>query len=161
MKNMIHSIRYEEYDSLQELTQQDRILMQEAIAATQGAYAPYSKFCVGAAVRLQSGQLVRGANQENAAYPSGLCAERTALFSAHALYPNDPVEAIAIVASINGQLTPNFTYPCGACRQVMAESEMRAQAPISVFVGSATRILRFEAVASLLPFIFDNLPEKD
>ncbi len=161
MKKITLSIVYEEYDSLQELAESDRRLMEQAIAAAKGAYAPYSHFQVGAAVRLASGKVVTGANQENAAYPSGLCAERTALFYAHAQYPDDPITAIAIVAMVNGQLTESLTYPCGACRQVLAETQMRAKAPVRILVGSQKQVLVFHQVEDLLPFIFDNLPEKD
>jgi cytidine deaminase len=160
MKKMTCVIPYEEYESFDELSAQDRQLMEEAIAATETSYAPYSNFNVGAALRLRSGRIVRGSNQENAAYPSGLCAERTALFYAHSAWPQDPVEALAVVASVDGAVTPTFTYPCGACRQVLVETEQRAQAPLRILVGSAQKVLVFEGISSLLPFVFDNLPEK-
>ena len=153
-------IAYQEFESIDQLEPQDRELAEAAIEATKGSYAPYSGFNVGAAVRLDSGLIIKGSNQENAAYPSGLCAERTALFYAHSAWPQDPVEALAVVASVDGTVTPTFTYPCGACRQVLVETEQRAQAPLRILVGSAQKVLVFEGISSLLPFVFDNLPEK-
>lgn len=160
MKKMTLVIPYEEYESMAEMPVQDRALMEAAIAATRNAYAPYSNFCVGAALRLRSGRIVNGSNQENAAYPSGICAERTAIFYAHAAWPDDPIEALAVVAAVNGVITSTYTYPCGACRQVLVETEQRAKAPLRILVGSADKVLVFEGISSLLPFVFDNLPEK-
>ena len=114
-------IAYQEYDSIEQLSSMDRELAEAAIQATEGSYAPYSKFNVGAAVRLDSGLIVKGANQENAAYPSGLCAERTALFYASAARPDKVMTAIAIAASQNGVLCDSPATPCGACRQVLSE----------------------------------------
>ena len=113
---------------LNELTPEEQHLLQLAIEATDRSYAPYSEFCVGAAVRLGNGIELSGCNQENAAYPSGLCAERTALFYAGAQYPDVPVRMLAIAArGTDGELTEEPTGPCGACRQVIIESETRDQ----------------------------------
>ena len=114
-------ICYSEYDSLSGLCEEDRILAEKAIEATANSYAPYSGFCVGAAVRLSDGKIITGSNQENIAYPSGLCAERTAMFYAHAQYPDAGIIAIAIAARQDGDLCETPASPCGACRQVMAE----------------------------------------
>ena len=114
-------INYAEYTSKSELELQDRELLDKAIEATGTSYAPYSSFNVGAAVKLSNGEIICASNQENAAYPSGLCAERTALFYAHAKYPAESVVAIAVVAKSSGEITKGLTYPCGACRQVLYE----------------------------------------
>jgi len=150
-------INYKQYNSIAELDQKDQELFSKAVEATKGSYAPYSNFNVGAAVRMSNGAVVKGANQENAAYPSGLCAERTAIFSAHANFPNEIIEAIALTGAKNGSLMPSITYPCGACRQVMSESQTRAGRPIRIIIGSANKILVYDSVEDILPFQFDNL----
>ncbi len=150
-------ISYTEYASSAELEQNDLELLESAIEATESSYAPYSSFNVGAAVRLSNGEIVKASNQENAAYPSGLCAERIAIFSAHAKYPAEGITALAVVAKSSGELTKSLTYPCGACRQVLYESQTRTGAPIKTIVGSASKVLVFDSVDDLLPFAFDNL----
>jgi len=151
------TIEYREYDSIDELTRGEKELLQCAIDALKGSYAPYSNFNVGAAVKLQNGIIVKGSNQENAAYPSGLCAERTAMFSAAARYPNEGFKAIALIAAQNGKLQPAPSYPCGACRQVMAEYEKRYGKPLKIIIGSAGKIQVFESVSAIMPFIFTDL----
>ena len=150
-------IAYKEYESLTELDPKDRELAQAAIDATAQAYAPYSKFNVGAAVLFQDGEIIKGANQENAAYPSGLCAERTALFYASASRPDKAMTAIAIAASQNGELLETPVTPCGACRQVMAQYQLKSGLPMMVLLIGAHSILKFEKVDDLLPFIFDSI----
>ena len=150
-------IAYKEYEGLEELEQKDRELAQAAIDATAQAYAPYSKFNVGAAVLFQDGEIIKGANQENAAYPSGLCAERTALFYASASRPDKAMTAIAIAASQNGALLETPVTPCGACRQVMAQYQLKSGLPMMVLLIGAHSILKFEKVDDLLPFIFDSI----
>lgn len=155
-KNII--IEYEQYSGMDELMAPERDLLQQAIEAAKGAYAPYSKFRVGAAVRLSNGKVVVGSNQENAAYPSGICAERTALFSAHAIYPDAEVKAIALTAiDSSDNMLPTITYPCGACRQVMAEYENLANQPTLIIIGASKGIQVFKGVSSIMPFMFDNL----
>lgn|SRR5574344_1996161 len=151
--NKTLTINYQEV-SLEALTAADRQLVESAIAATHTAYSPYSHFSVGAALRLANGEVVMGSNQENAAYPSGLCAERTAMFSAAAQHPEEAFDSLAIVGrNAEGVLTP--ASPCGSCRQVMAEYEHRGQRNLRVLVYfSKDKILIFEEVKSLLPFIF-------
>ena len=151
------NIRYTEYDSLDEMTEVDRSLCLDAIDAISGAYSIYSHFNVGAAVRLSDGTVVKGANQENAAYPSGLCAERTAMFAAGARYPELDMESIAIAASQNGALCPEPVSPCGACRQVMAQYQTKAGRPMTVILVGAEKVLKFDRVDDLLPFIFDSV----
>ena len=151
------NIQYKEYSSASELPAEYKLLMEKAAEATKSSYAPYSKFNVGAAVLMGNGEIVTGSNQENAASPSGLCAERVALFAAHHNYPSSPVKAIAIIGSQNGILTSTLTYPCAACLQVLLESQKRAGAPIAVIVGSAGKIQVMESVDALLPFSFSSI----
>lgn len=138
-----------------ELTDEQKNVVEAAKNATAGSYAPYSHFNVGAAVLLDNGEIVTGSNQENAAYPSGLCAERTALFYAGHNYPEAKVRKIAVAASVNGVFTHNICSPCGACRQVMLESQYRAGAKVEVLLCSATEIYVLDSVDALLPFGFD------
>ena len=150
------NIQYKEYSSASELPAEYKLLIEKAAEATKSSYAPYSKFNVGAAVLMGNGEIVTGSNQENAASPSGLCAERVALFAAHHNYPSSPVKAIAIIGSQNGILTSTLTYPCAACLQVLLESQKRAGAPIAVIVGSAGKIQVMESIDALLPFSFSS-----
>ncbi|MGX8713878.1 MAG: cytidine deaminase [bacterium] len=148
-------INYQEYESTTELAKADCELMQRAVEAASGAYAPYSDFRVGAALRLKDGTVVVGSNQENIAYPSGLCAERTAIFAASAQRPEcRDYEALAIVGrNAEGWLCE--ASPCGACRQVMAEYEQRQGHPMRVICyleGGRVRVI--PRVADLLPFSF-------
>ena len=153
MKKSI-KICYEEIESISELSPKDQELMQEAMTATEGAYAPYSGFRVGAAVRLNDGTIVKGSNQENIAYPSGLCAERTAMYAASAQHPGKEIKALAIVGkNEKGEWTT--ASPCGACRQVMAEYEQRSGEKMKIITYvEGGKIQLFEGVESLLPFIF-------
>ncbi len=151
------NISYREYDFADELPENERILAEKAIEATNRSYSPYSKFHVGAAVKLSNGEIITGANQENIAYPSGLCAERTAMYYASAAYPDIAMEAIAIAASQNGRLCELPASPCGACRQVMAEYQTKAGKNMKIILAGAKKILVFERVDDILPFIFDSL----
>ena len=148
-------IAYREFDSVDELALADRDLVRQAMAAADGAYAPYSGFSVGAALRLSDGTVIRGANQENAAYPSGLCAERTALFAASAQRPDvRDYEALAIVGR-NAEGMFCEASPCGACRQVLAEYEGLQRHPLRVIcLLSGGRVRVLPSVAALLPFAF-------
>ena len=151
------TIDYKEYAAPAQLPAADRALLDAAVDALKGSYAPYSHFNVGAAVRLADGTVVKGANQENAAYPSGLCAERTAMFAASAQHPGVPFEAIAVVCAKDGKLMPNPGSPCGACRQVMAQYEREAGKPLHIILGSGETIYVLDGVASIMPFIFNDL----
>ena len=157
MQNKKLEINYLEYNGLDELEPKDRELCEAAEKALTGSYAPYSKFNVGAAVRLADGSIVTGANQENAAYPSGLCAERTAMFSAHANHPDTPMTAIAITAAQNGKLNEDITAPCGACRQVMAEYQKVSGRKWTILLYGKKRIIKLSQVDDIMPFIFTNL----
>jgi cytidine deaminase len=148
------TIAWQEY-SVNELNQSDRLLVESAKEATKSSYSPYSGFKVGAAVLLGDGSIVNGSNQENTAYPSGLCAERVAIFSAGASKPEQPVTAIAIAAYHNGHFTEIPITPCGACRQVMMETEFRSGKPIRIILSGERKIMVFESgINQLLPFCF-------
>ena len=150
-------IAYQEYDSTAQLNPSDRELAEAAIEATAGSYAPYSKFNVGAAVRLDSGLIIKGSNQENAAYPSGICAERTAMFYASATYPENAITSIAIAAGQDGVLCDIPVSPCGACRQVMAQYQLKGGQHMSILLVGGSRIWKFEKVDDLLPLIFESI----
>ena len=146
---------YTVYDSEAELEPQDAELMRLAHEATYSSYAPYSKFHVGAAVRLSNGKTITGCNIENAAYPSGLCAERVALFSAQAQYPDVAIEALAVTARSEGKELTEPIPPCAACRQVMVQVEQRSNVPLRVFCqGEKGPIMAFDGIESLVPFVF-------
>ena len=150
-------IVYNEYESLDQLDPRDRELAEAAIEATKGSYAPYSHFNVGAAVRLDNGEIIKGSNQENAAYPSGICAERTAMFAAGAKYPDKDMRSIAIAGGVYGKLGKHPATPCGACRQVMAQYQTKAGKPLSVIMVADGKIWKFEKVDDLLPMIFNSI----
>lgn len=141
--------------SLEELESSELELIEAAREIAVSAYAPYSEFRVGAAARLASGKIVTGSNQENAAYPSGLCAERTTLFYAGAQFPNDPVIALAITAIKKDGHFAQVAAPCGACRQVMLEVSDRFKRPFKVYLPSADSTLIIEDNRLLLPINFD------
>ena len=141
------------YD-MDELSQSDRELVSAAMEATKGSYAPYSKFRVGAAARLANGLVFTGANQENAAYPSGLCAERTTLFAANAQYPDQPVLALAIAARKGNRFMPTPISPCGACRQVISGVEDRFGHPVRILLYGTEGIYECNGIDALLPLRF-------
>ena len=146
---------YQVYDSMEELPSQDAELMRIAHEATKRSYAPYSKFHVGAAVRLANGEIMTGNNIENAAYPSGLCAERVAMFAAMAKYPGVAIEALAITACSATKTIEEPVAPCGACRQVMVEVEQQSKQPLRVLCqGETGPVMVFDGIESLMPFIF-------
>ena len=147
----------EVYSSIDELPETIFSLMQEAILARDTAYAPYSDFYVGAAVLLDNGKIIRGSNQENAAYPSGLCAERTAIYYASAQYPNTTIDTITITAKAKDKDTIQPIPPCGACRQAIAEYEIRQEKPISIyFMGSKGEVWKSDSLENLLPLLFTS-----
>jgi cytidine deaminase len=151
------NIKFHEYSSIDELPKQDQELALAAIEAMRGSYAPYSHFNVGAAVRLSNGEIVKGANQENAAFPSGLCAERTAMFYAGATYPDKSMVSIAIAGGVMGRLAKAPATPCGACRQVMAQYQLKGGKPMSVIMLGDGQIWKFDRVDDILPLIFDSI----
>lgn len=139
------------------MSAQDQELIAAAHEARKGSYSPYSNFQVGAALRLENGVIVKGANQENAAYPSGLCAERTAMFWAGANYPEVPFDTLAISASDHGEPCDFPATPCGNCRQVMAEYQKKYGRPLKLILAGEKLIQKFEKVEDVLPFVFDSL----
>ena len=144
-------IRSLQYD---ELTPQDRELTDKAKEATARSYAPYSRFRVGAAARLKNGVIVTGTNQENAAYPSGTCAERTTLFYANSQYPDQAVDTLAIAARSETGYLDSPIPPCGACRQVLLETEQRFHQPMRILLYSKNDIYVLEGTKDLLPLSF-------
>lgn len=143
-----------EYDAVSELPEEDQKLLKAARKAAKFAYAPYSGFSVGAALKLENGDIVKGNNQENAAFPTGLCAERVALFYANATYPHLSVKSIAVTASSHDEIVDGPVRPCGSCRQALSEAEVRFKQPIKVILDGKKKIQIFEGVDSLLPFAF-------
>ncbi len=143
------------YNSVEELPDHIESLMKNAIEAREKAYAPYSNFFVGAAILLDNGEVVTGNNQENASYPSGLCAERTAIYYAGSKFPDAKIISLAVTASSQNQKTSTPIPPCGACRQAISEYEVKQNSPIEIyFMGKTGDVVRSESLANLLPFIF-------
>ncbi len=147
-------ISINEYNSVNELNAEEKLLIVSAQNAADRAYSPYSKFSVGAAVLLDNGEIIQGNNQENAAYPSGLCAERVALFYANSKFPDVAVKSIAITAKKNGKFNDNPVPPCGACRQVMLETEIRFKSPVKVILYGEKKIQIINKISDLLPLDF-------
>jgi cytidine deaminase len=150
------SILWTEYNSIEELTQSDKELVLAAREAAQNAYAPYSKFKVGAAVRLETGIIIHGANIENAAFPSGICAERSALSFSASNYPSIKPVAIAVAAFNEDGLINDPVPPCGNCRQVIAEEEFRSKRNIRMILSGKTKIQIIEKGGDLLPLQFNR-----
>ncbi len=145
------------FDSLEELSTEDHSLMKAAVIARKKAYAPYSNFQVGAALLLENGEIVTGNNQENACYPSGLCAERVAIFYAGANYPNVVIKSIAISATSTNYVVDKPAAPCGNCRQSMSEYEVKQKQAIPLLMmGETGEVLKCNAIAEILPLAFDS-----
>ncbi|MFN9113178.1 MAG: cytidine deaminase [Bacteroidota bacterium] len=157
MKNITVSCQLSVYENLEELPENAIELMRQAIAVRKNAYAPYSKFRVGAALLLDNGKIVLGSNQENAAYPSGLCAERVAIFQAGAIYPEAKIVKMAITAASDTNQTAAPIPPCGACRQSIAEYEFKQETPIEIFfMGEIGAVYQSDSLKNLLPLSFDK-----
>lgn len=145
------------YANVNELQSEIQNLMKKAVATRKKAYAPYSKFKVGAAILLDNGKIVLGSNQENAAYPSGLCAERVAIFQAGSIYPEAKILKMAITAASDANQTTTPIPPCGACRQSISEYEIKQEMPIEIyFMGEIGEIYQSESIQNLLPLMFDK-----
>ena len=141
--------------SYEECTEIEKKLIDAAKHATSNAYAPYSHFHVGAALLLENGKIITGNNQENAAYPSGLCAERTAVFYANAQYPDQKIEALAVAAFYNGEFTNDLISPCGSCRQVLLEVESRYNSSVKILLYNKNdEVYVAESMSSLMPLSF-------
>lgn len=157
MKEIIINAQFLVYDTLTDLPLDIENLMKQAIFARKNAYAPYSKFRVGTAILLDNGKIILGSNQENAAYPSGLCAERVAIFAAGANYPNSKIVSMAITAASDNNTTNTPIPPCGSCRQSIAEYEIKqAQAIEIYFMGETGEIYKSSSLKNLLPLMFDK-----
>lgn len=155
MKSINLNISFEQYNIIEELNEKDRMLCELSEQALATSYSPYSKFRVGTAIRLASGETILGSNQENVAYPSGLCAERVALFSIGSSRPNAIIESMAITAQTDAFEILKPVTSCGGCLQVMAEFERKQNSPIEViFYCLNGEILKVHSVKSLLPFAF-------
>ena len=140
---------------LDELSDADRSLVCQAIEATDSSYAKYSQFRVGACLMLSNGVTIKGCNQENAAFPAGICAERSAIFAAGAQYPDQAVTTLAIAArDTQGELTQEPVSPCGTCRQVMIETETRFRQPIRILLYGQRRVYVVEGISHLMPLSF-------
>lgn len=155
MKKQI-TINYQEFSSVENLDQTEQKLVEEAKTATKNAYSPYSEFNVGAALLLENGEVISASNQENCAYPSGICAERNALFFANHKHPDLKVVKLAVAAFTKGEFTDIPISPCGACRQVILETELRFKNDIEIILFGKDKILKADSVKDLLPFCFDG-----
>jgi cytidine deaminase len=144
-----------EYDNINELSEDDKMLIEKAKDAAKFAYAPYSKFNVGACLLLENGEFIQGNNQENAAYPSGLCAERVALFYANSKYPDVAVKKIAVSVFVNNEYMKDPIPPCGSCRQALLETEIRFKKPIQLILAGERKVQIIHGVKDLLPLSFD------
>ena len=157
MKDIIISTQFSVFETVSELPNDIQDLMAQAVAVRKNAYAPYSKFRVGAALLLDNGKIVLGSNQENAAYPSGLCAERVAVFQAGAIYPDAKILKMAITAASDTNQTTAPIPPCGSCRQSIAEYEIKQESPIEIyFMGEVGAVYKSASLKNLLPFMFDK-----
>ena len=139
-----------------ELKESDKQLIDAAKESTKNSYVPYSQFAVGAAAQLANGTIIQGSNQENAAYPSGICAERTTLFYANSKYPDQAVETLAVAAYTKGDFLDVPISPCGACRQVILEVEKRYNQPVRILLYGTNEIYEIKNIKDILPLSFDE-----
>ena len=157
MKEIQIETKLSVFESFEELSQSEKDFMNQAIEIRKKAYAPYSKFQVGAAIVLDNGVVLQGSNQENAAYPSGLCAERVVIFYAGANYPNNKIVKLFITATPSDRDSENPIPPCGSCRQSIAEYEIKQDLPIEIyFMGAKGEVYKSDSLKNLLPFMFDK-----
>lgn len=157
MKKVSLTSEFSVYDSIDDLPEAARELMFRSIIARGNAYAPYSKFQVGAALLLDNGEVVMGSNQENASYPAGLCAERTAIFYAGARFPDAEMKMLAISAKSLNFIVDRPAAPCGSCRQAIAEYEGKQETPIEIyFMGETGKVMKADSIQTLLPLLFDK-----
>ena len=157
MKEISITTKFKAFDAIPDLPIDIQELMLQAVAVRKNAYAPYSKFRVGVAILLDNGKIVLGSNQENAAYPSGLCAERVAIFQAGAIYPAAKILKMAITAASDTNQTTTPIPTCGSCRQSIAEYEIKQETPIEIyFMGEIGIIYKSDSLKNLLPFMFDK-----
>ncbi len=157
MKKINLETSFDVFETFDELPLEIQEVFHRAIEVRKNAYAPYSEFEVGAAILLENGKIVIGSNQENAAYPSGLCAERVAVFSTGVIYPNVKIKALVITATSRKSINTEPIPPCGACRQAIAEYEIKQEESINIyFMGAEGKIILAHSIKDLLPLIFDK-----
>ena len=157
MKEIQLSTKGTLYNDISELSETEKRVMLQAIEARKSAYAPYSEFRVGAAILLENDEIITGNNQENAAYPSGMCAERVAIWRAATTYPNVAIKQICISASSKNYKVNRPVGPCGACRQSLLEYEIKQKSTFEMlFMGEVGQIVKVPSLVSLLPFSFDS-----
>ena len=156
MKKRDISVSVDIYESRGEMSDEYRKLVSEATVAAKSAYSPYSGFSVGAAVLLENGEIITGSNQENAAYPSGLCAERVAVFYAKAKYPDVAIKQLAVIALKGDEVVDPPAAPCGACRQVLIEYEEQQGSPLQVLLAGKSEVIKIETSSDLLPLSFGS-----
>lgn len=157
MKKVTISADLEVYENENELPEDVQNLMKQAVEAREKSYSPYSQFRVGAAILLENEEVITGSNQENASYPAGLCAERTAIFYAGAKYPGTRILKMALTARSENHKMEVPTPPCGSCRQAIAEYEVKQEQAIEIyFMGEKGKVVKANSVSDLLPLIFDN-----
>ena len=157
MKEVKIETTFEVYDAIEELAPSIQSLIKKAAEVRKKAYAPYSEFLVGAALELENGEIISGNNQENASYPSGICAERTAVYYAGAEFPNQKILRMAIVAGSTLNPTTKPIPPCGACRQALSEYEVKQKSPMELyFMGTSGQVAVSKSVENILPWIFDK-----
>jgi len=157
MKEQKFEFLFEEYNSIDELNEHDKQLLNEARSATQQAYAPYSNFHVGAAAKLINGKIITGSNQENASFPVGICAERVLLGSSSSLYPEVAIETMAVSYQNKNAKSDHPISPCGMCRQALQEFEGRMKKPIRLILGGMEgKVFVIDSASSLLPLAFTS-----
>lgn len=142
---------------IDELSNDDRVLVETAMEATDNSYSPYSKFRVGAAIKLADGKVIKGANQENAAFSITICAERSAIYAAQAQFPDQPIVCIAIAARNEDGFTHEPVSPCGMCRQAMVEIEKKYSQPIHILLYGKKGIYVMDSISNLMPLSFVDL----
>jgi cytidine deaminase len=152
-----HIIEIEVFENIDSLSKSDKELVLRARKISETAYAPYSQFYVGAALKLSSGEIITGSNQENVAYPSGLCAERVAIYYANSIHPNETIETIAVTARTKEFEMVNPVTPCGSCRQAISEYEIKQAKPIRlIMAGEEGEVHIATGISTLLPFMFNE-----
>ena len=157
MKKISVNSNFTIFDNIDDLPIEVKDLVEKAKKIRLTAYSKYSNFSVGVSVLLENGQTINGSNQENAAYPSGLCAERTALFYANSKYPDSKIVCLVIVAGSMSKINETPIAPCGGCRQVISEFETKQASPIGIyFMGEKGKIVYSNSIINLLPFKFDS-----
>lgn len=156
IKNRIIELTFDEYDNQEELSKEEQLLLREAMSSSKHAYAPYSHFSVGAALKLDTGEIITGNNRENASFPSGICAEHTAIAFAGAKYPDSVITSIAICARKGRDYTDIPVSPCGKCRQVMSEEEDRSGNKIKIILYGKSGIYVINGIENLLPLRFSS-----